>query len=39
MALFKNHSCIIPRGSDGRGVEAISGEVYILVRGEYEIVG
>lgn len=36
--LVKNNYCIIPRGSDGRGICATSGVAYILVRGEYEIV-
>ena len=37
-ALVKNNYCIIPRGSDGRGIYAVSSDAYILVRGEYEIV-
>lgn len=36
--LTKNNYCIIPRGSDGRGITAVNGDAYILVRGEYEIV-
>lgn len=36
--LVKNNYCIIPRGSDGRGIAATDGDAYILVRGEYEIV-
>lgn len=36
--LVKNNYCLIPRGSDGRGICAVSSDVYILVRGEYEIV-
>ncbi len=36
--LVKNNYCIIPRGSDGRGITAVNGDAYILVRGEYEIV-
>ncbi len=36
--LVKNNYCIIPRGSDGRGIFAENGDAYILVRGEYEIV-
>lgn len=36
--LTKNHMCLIPRG-DGRGVEALSESVFIMVRGEYYIVG
>lgn len=36
--LVKNNYCIIPRGSDGRGIVAVDGNAYILVRGEYEIV-
>lgn len=36
--LVKNNYCIIPRGSDGRGIFAKDGNAYILVRGEYEIV-
>lgn len=37
-SLVKNNYCIIPRGSDGRGICATSDVAYILVRGEYEIV-
>ena len=37
-SLTKNHYCLIPRGNDGRGICAVSGDAYILVRGEYEIV-
>lgn len=37
MGLAKNHMCLIPRG-DGRGVQAISESVYIMVRGDYTIV-
>ena len=37
-SLTKNHYCLIPRGGDGRGICAVSGDAYILVRGEYEIV-
>ncbi len=36
--LVKNNYCLIPRGSDGRGIYAENGDAYILVRGEYEIV-
>ena len=36
--LVKNNYCLIPRGSDGRGIYAVSSDAYILVRGEYEIV-
>ncbi len=36
--LVKNNYCIIPRGSDGRGIAALDADAYILVRGEYEIV-
>ncbi len=36
--LVKNNYSIIPRGSDGRGIVAVDGNAYILVRGEYEIV-
>ena len=36
--LVKNNYCLIPRGSDGRGICAENGDAYILVRGEYEIV-
>ncbi len=36
--LTKNNYCIIPRGSDGRGIEVISEELYLMVRGAYEIV-
>ncbi len=33
----KNNYCIIPRGQDGRGLEIISDEAYLLVRGVYEV--
>ena len=33
----KNHYCLIPRGDDGRGLVAVSDEIYIMVRGEFEI--
>ena len=36
-AFVKNNYCIIPRGQDGRGVEIISDEAYLLVRGVYEV--
>ncbi|MBR6633573.1 MAG: hypothetical protein IKL05_04650 [Clostridia bacterium] len=36
--LVKNNYCLIPRGSDGRGIYAANSDAYILVRGEYEIV-
>lgn len=36
--LTKNHMCLIPRG-DGRGIYVQSNVVYIMVRGEYRIVG
>ena len=36
--LVKNHYCLIPRGGDGRGICAVDGDAYILVRGEYNIV-
>lgn len=36
--LVKNNYCLIPRGSDGRGIYAVSSDAYILVRGEYQIV-
>jgi len=35
--LVKNNYCIIPRGQDGRGVEILSEEAYLLVRGVYEV--
>lgn len=35
--LTRYHYCLIPRGDDGRGVIAVSDEIYIMVRGEYEI--
>ena len=35
--LVRYHYCLIPRGDDGRGVIAVSDEIYIMVRGEYEI--
>lgn len=35
--LVKNNYCIIPRGQDGRGIEIISEEAYLLVRGVYEV--
>jgi len=35
--LTRYHYCLIPRGDDGRGVVAISDEIYIMVRGAYEI--
>lgn len=36
-ALTKNHMCLIPRG-DGRGIMATAESVYIMVRGEYNLV-
>lgn len=36
-SLTKNHMCLIPRG-DGRGIRAVSESVYIMVRGEYQVV-
>ncbi|MBQ9940934.1 MAG: hypothetical protein IJO74_05300 [Clostridia bacterium] len=35
--LVRYHYCLIPRGDDGRGIIAVSDEIYIMVRGEYEI--
>ena len=35
--LPRYHYCLIPRGDDGRGVIAVSDEIYIMVRGAYEI--
>lgn len=35
--VVNNAYCIIPRGSDGRGIEVINEKSYILVRGEYYI--
>ena len=35
--LVRYHYCLIPRGDDGRGIVAVSDEIYIMVRGEYEI--
>lgn len=35
--LPRYHYCLIPRGDDGRGIVAISDEIYIMVRGEFEI--
>lgn len=35
--LTKNNYCVVPRGNDGRGILVTSDELYILVRGEYEI--
>ena len=32
-----NAYCLIPRGSDGRGIEVLNDKSYILVRGEYYI--
>lgn len=32
-----NSYCIIPRGSDGRGVTSISKKSFILVRGQYHV--
>ena len=37
-SLVKNNYCIVPRGSDGRGIYAVDSDAYILVRGEFEIV-
>lgn len=37
-SLTKNHMCLIPRG-DGRGLLVLSEVSYIMVRGEYSIVG
>ena len=36
-ALVKNNYCIIPRGQDGRGIEILSEEAYLLVRGVYKV--
>ena len=36
--LESNHYMLVPR-ADGRGVTAVSGEAYLMVRGEYTIVG
>ena len=33
------HELLVPRGDDGRGLEVTSPEAYIMVRGDYEIVG
>lgn len=35
--LPRYHYCLIPRGDDGRGVVAITDEIYIMVRGDFEI--
>ncbi len=35
--LPRYHYCLIPRGDDGRGIVAITDEIYIMVRGEFEI--
>lgn len=35
--LPRYHYCLIPRGDDGRGVVAVSDEIYIMVRGDFEI--
>ncbi len=35
--LTKNHMCLIPR-ADGRGIQALSDSVFIMVRGDYTIV-
>lgn len=35
--LIRYHYCLIPRGDDGRGIAAVSDEIYIMVRGEFEI--
>ncbi len=32
-----NAYCLIPRGSDGRGIEVVNEKSYILVRGDYYI--
>lgn len=32
------HALLVPRGNDGRGIQITSGESYVMVRGEYEIV-
>lgn len=37
MPFTKNHMCLIPRG-DGRGIQAASESVFIMVRGDYTIV-
>ncbi len=37
-SLTKNHMCLIPRG-DGRGLLVLSEVSYIMVRGEYNVVG
>lgn len=36
-ALPRYHYCLIPRGDDGRTIVATSDEIYIMVRGEFEI--
>ena len=35
--LPRYHYCLIPRGDDGRGIVAVTDEIYIMVRGEFEI--
>ncbi|MBE6689138.1 MAG: hypothetical protein E7588_07685 [Ruminococcaceae bacterium] len=35
--LPRYHYCLIPRGDDGRIVVATTDEIYIMVRGEFEI--
>ena len=32
-----NAYCLIPRGSDGRGMKVLSEKAYIMIRGEYTI--
>lgn len=32
-----NAYCLIPRGSDGRGMEVVSEKAYIMIRGEYTV--
>ena len=35
--LVLNNYCIIPRGQDGRGIEILSTEAYLMVRGVYKV--
>lgn len=32
------HCLLVPRGNDGRGIQIMSPDAYVMVRGEYEIV-
>ena len=32
------HCLLVPRGDDGRGIQITSGDAYVMVRGEYEII-